>query len=114
MSIRADAKIGAWLTIAPDVKPGGLIGGGIMGKVACLGSLRGQLDTAAEYASGNLFYKGKVFAVAGVGFDCDEGTWTSVNRSRKDDWCGTGDVELDVIYEDEEWDYEYASPTVIH
>ena len=34
-----------------------------------------------------------------ININCDPETWTSVSRSRKDDWCGTGDLKFRVKYD---------------
>ena len=115
LNLSAKASIGSWFTVEPTPKVGGVIGGGVLGQVACIGSVRGQLNTAAATnIKGDLFYTGEAFAVAGAGFDCDRGTWTSRYRSRGDDWCGTADVGVGVRYEEGEWSYDPGKPSAIH
>jgi hypothetical protein len=90
---------------------GGLVGGGAMGEVACIASIKGQVTVAGNAStSGDLKLVGDAWGVAGAGFDCDKGTWTSVQRSRKDDWCGTGDAQATATFENGEWDI--PSPSV--
>lgn len=97
LRLTANAKMGAWLL---DLRPGGLFGGGLTGTVACLGSVRGSVETALQQSTRDNFrYDGSGFAVAGFG-DCEPGRWTSVSRSRRDKWCTTGDVRFDAFYED--------------
>ena len=115
LNASASANIGSWITIEPAPELGGIIGGALMGELACIGSIRGQVDTSASINTrGDLFFAGSAFAAAGVGPDCDAGTWTSKSRSRKDDWCGTADISIGVKYEDEEWETSPDSPSAIH
>ena len=97
LNLTANAKMGAWLL---DLRPGGLFGGGISGNVGCIGSVRGQVDTALQInTNGNVRFDGSGYGVAGFG-DCETGTWTSASRSRRDRWCTTADVRFDAFYED--------------
>jgi hypothetical protein len=47
----------------------------------------------------NVKLQGEAFFVGGFGLDCDPGTWTNVPRSRKDDWCGTGDLATKATFD---------------
>jgi len=115
LNAQASANIGSWITVEPVPEFGGIIGGALMGELACIGSIRGQVDTAAAINTrGDLFFAGRAFAVAGVGPDCDSGEWTSKSRSRNDDWCGTADISIDVKYEDNAWETEPQSPSALH
>lgn len=106
---------GHWITIEPVPEVGGIIGGGALGTLACIGSVRGQVDAAASIdLNGDTYFAGQAFAVAGAGADCDRHTWTSVSRSRKDRWCGTGDIQVGVKYQDDEWSYDPDKPSAIH
>ena len=95
-NLSAEAEAGAWFF---NNKPGGLVGGGLYGTAACLGSIRGKINTAMTLVGSDVYFVGDGFAVAGVG-DCSPGRWTSVGRSRGDDWCGTADVSFDASYKD--------------
>jgi len=115
LNASASVDVGSWITVEPAGGFGGLLGGGLMGELACVGSLRGQVKTAASINTrGDIFFAGEAFAVAGAGPDCDAGTWTNIGRSRGDDWCGTADIRIGVKYEDEAWDVSPDSPTAIH
>ena len=61
----------------------------------------------------NVKLQGEAFFVGGIGFDCDPGTWTSVPRSRKDDWCGTGDLYTKASF-DGEFHLEKPKLSAIH
>jgi hypothetical protein len=109
LGVRAD--FGSWLLANMPTTFGGLVGGGAMGEVACIASIKGQVTVAGNAStSGDLKLVGDAWGVAGAGFDCDKGTWTSVQRSRKDDWCGTGDAQATATFENGEWDI--PSPSV--
>jgi hypothetical protein len=113
VSFRGSA--GSWLTVEPVLETGGIVGGAALGEIACIGSVRGQIDTAASIdIEGNAFFSGRAFAVGGAGFDCDRGTWTSARRSRGDDYCGTGDVSTDVEYRNGEWKHSVDKPSAVH
>jgi hypothetical protein len=115
LDLSARASIGSWITVIPVPEVGGIVGGGLMGSVACIGSVRGQVDAVGSVNSdGDLFFAGNAFAVAGAGADCDRNTWTSVGRSRNDDWCGTGDVNVGVRFQNNQWDYDPDRPSAIH
>lgn len=109
LGVRAD--FGSWLLANMPTTFGGLVGGGAMGEVACIASIKGQVTVAGNAStSGDLKLVGDAWGVAGAGLDCDKGTWTSVQRSRKDSWCGTGDAQATATFENGEWDI--PSPSV--
>jgi hypothetical protein len=92
-SVRGD--FGAWVL---GRTWGGLVGGGAIGEVFCVGALRGQVTVLGEKtANGNFRFLGEGFGVAGGGW-CEPETWTTVARSRRDEWCGTGDAQLTLEY----------------
>jgi hypothetical protein len=93
VSVRGD--FGAWVL---GRTWGGLVGGGAIGEVFCVGALRGQVTVLGEKtANGNFRFLGEGFGVAGGGW-CEPETWTTVARSRRDEWCGTGDAQLTLEY----------------
>ena len=106
---------GTWITIEPVREVGGIVGGGTNGEVACIGSIRGQIDAVASFdENGEAYFSGQAFGVAGSGFDCDRKTWTSVRRSRKDKYCGTGDIEGKATFENGKWTLDNTSPSAIY
>lgn len=93
VSVRGD--FGAWVL---GRTWGGLVGGGAIGEVLCVGALRGQVTVLGEkQANGNFRFLGDGFGVAGGGW-CEPETWTTVARSRRDKWCATGDAQLTLEY----------------
>lgn len=106
---------GTWITIEPVREVGGIVGGGTNGEVACIGSIRGQIDAVASFdENGEAYFSGQAFGVAGAGIDCDRKTWTSVRRSRRDKYCGTGDIEGKATFENGKWSLDNTSPSAIH
>ncbi|MFT5433077.1 MAG: hypothetical protein ACI9OJ_003782, partial [Myxococcota bacterium] len=101
LSLGADA--GSWLLIGPPLTIGGLIGGSGSGRLGCIGALHGGLTVLGEKSGPTLKLAGQGFGVAGIGTGCEPETWTSVIKSREDDWCGTGDAVLDATFEDGIW-----------
>ena len=93
VSVRGD--FGAWVL---GRTWGGLVGGGAIGKVLCVGALRGQVTVLGEKtANGNFRFLGDGFGIAGAGW-CEPENWTTVARSRRDSWCGTADAQLTIEY----------------
>lgn len=82
---------------APTIT-GGILGGGVFGKAACVAAARGQATLFTQWRSGSIEFRGEAFGVAGVGFDCNPETWTTIPRSRDDSWCGTGDVGINASF----------------
>ena len=113
LTVGVGADAGTWILGPSPVTVGMLVGGAIYGEGACLVSVRGQITILAEVSGitslnpsalgslipDNVKLQGEAFFVGGFGFDCDPGTWTSVSRSRKDDWCGTGDLSTGASYD---------------
>lgn len=98
LTLGLSAEFGTWVLDGADY--GGLVGGGAYGEVACIGSITGRIRALAQYnRSGEASFIGTGFAVAGGG-SCEPETWTSVSRSRADDWCGTGDAQFGAEYSD--------------
>ncbi|MDF1763514.1 MAG: hypothetical protein P1U57_08910 [Oleibacter sp.] len=94
LTIGVSADMGAWLLVGSPTSIGGLVGGGAYGKVACVGSLRGQIKALGQInTDGDMTFVGEGFGVAGVGL-CEPVSWTSVSRSRGDSWCATGDARF--------------------
>ena len=115
LDLSVSASVGYWITVVPVIEVGGINGGASMGTLACIGSIKGRVDAAASMdVNGDIFFAGQAFGVAGAGIDCDRNTWTSVSRSRKDKWCGTGDIQVGVRYQDNEWSYDPDRPSAIH
>ena len=113
LSIGAAADIGAWVLAGPPVTLGGLVGGGAYGKVGCVGALRGQIRALGQVnTDGDMVFVGEGFGVAGLGL-CEPATWTSVERSRKDKLCGTGDAVLRAGYING-WSIMEMSVSAIH
>lgn len=99
LSVGVSADAGAWLLWEQTgFRIGGLVGGSAWGEALCIAALRGSVTALAESRDGQFRFRGEGFGVAGVGFDCDPGTWTTVARSRRDSWCGTGDAQFGVTY----------------
>jgi hypothetical protein len=100
LNFNARADFGAWVLSGSPVTWGGLVGGAAFGEVLCVGALRGQVTALGQSLGGGRFrFVGNAFGVAGAGFDCDPGTWTSVSRSRQDSWCGTADAQFTAEYD---------------
>ena len=113
LTVGVGADAGTWILGPSPVTVGMLVGGAVYGEGACLVSVRGQITILAEVSGitslnpsalaslvpDNVKLQGEAFFVGGFGFDCDPGTWTSVSRSRKDDWCGTGDLSTGASYD---------------
>ena len=73
---------------------GGLVGGSVYGKALCLAAIRGGIRIAASYESSSDQFTGTglFYAGGGIGFSCDEDTWTSVEAIRNDGGCATVDI----------------------
>ena len=105
LNVGVVADFGTWIFVGSPTTIGGLVGGGATGQVACIASLKGKVTVSGSVStSGDLKLVGDGWGVAGLGFDCDPGTWTSVPRSRQDDWCGTGDAQFGAGFENGSWD----------
>ena len=117
--IGASADVGAWVLAGPPLILGGLVGGALYGEGACIVSVRGQITTLmqAEGDLGNpekIKFHGEGFVVGGFGFDCDPATWTSVSRSRDDDWCGTGDAKFKADYDGDSFSIKSPKVSILH
>ena len=113
LTVGVSADVGAWFLIGNPNNYGGLVGGGAFGKVLCVGALRGQVTVMGQKTADGFSFRGDGFGVAGGGFDCDPGTWTTVRRSRKDSWCGTGDASFTATYKNG-WDVGSPKTSAIH
>jgi len=94
LTVVARAKVGSWVLFS-DTQPtiiGGLLGGAAFGQGLCIATLGGEVLLLAEYSGGNIRFQGDGWGAAGLGA-CDD-SWDSVEDSRKDDWCGTGDAQF--------------------
>lgn len=104
LNVGVSADFGNWLFVGQPTILGGLVGGGAVGNLACIASIRGKVTVAGSVSTdGDLKLTGDAFGVAGAGIDCDPGTWTSVRRSRDDSWCGTGDAQFDASFDNGTW-----------
>lgn len=114
LTVGASADAGLWaLAEAAGLRFGGLVGGSLWGEALCIAGLRGSLTALAEYQAGRVRFRGEGFAVAGLGFDCDPHTWTTVPRSRRDSWCGTGDAQFGATYSGG-WSVDTPRTSAIH
>jgi hypothetical protein len=99
LTVGAGVDVGFWLLAAKGiVNVGGILGGSAFGEALCVVGLRGGIQLMAEVYDGDFRFRGKGYGVGGFGFDCDPETWTTVERSRDDDWCWTGDAQLVAEY----------------
>ncbi len=113
LTVNVGADIATWVLVSEPVTYGGLVGGSASGRVACVAALKGKVLVGAEKSGDQFRFFGEGFGVAGLGFDCDPGTWTTVGRSRKDDWCGTGDAQFGAEYNDG-WNLSTPKASAIH
>jgi hypothetical protein len=94
LQIGASADVGNWLFLGPPTLVGGIMGGGIFGKAACIVSIRGQLTMLISFVDTLAKFGGETFFAGGLGL-CTPSGWTSVSKSRKDDiLCGTVDASI--------------------
>ncbi|MDJ0864823.1 MAG: hypothetical protein QNK03_01860 [Myxococcota bacterium] len=113
LRVSAAVDVGGWGMAGPPIVAGGLIGGGVHGKIACLAAIRGQVTVLGQVVDEEFQFRGEAFVVGGIGFDCDPHTWTSVRRSRRDSWCATGDAAFGATYKDG-WDVGSPKASAIH
>ncbi len=120
LTIGASADAGMWVIApfpgAPNPDPltvGGIVGGGVYGKGGCIVSIKGQITTFMQVKGGDFEFQGEGFVVGGFGFDCDPETWKDVPKSRKDDWCATGDASFKATYKGS-WNVGAPSFSAIH
>ena len=80
--------------------------------LAALIEFRQRRGLDLDLHSINLYGQG--WGAAGIGF-CDPGSWGTLQLSRDDDWCGTGDVIMEVTYNlDDGFDITNVEPSAIH
>ena len=103
LRVTVGADVGSWVLIGPPLTIGGLVGGSASGKVACLAALRGQVTAYGEKSGDRYRFRGDGFGVGGLGIGCEPETWTSIPRSREDDWCGTGDAYFSITFDNGSW-----------
>lgn len=114
LTVGVGADAGVWLLVGAPLTIGGLVGGSAYGEAACLASIRGQVTVFGEKSGDQYKFRGEAFGVAGLGFDCDPGTWTDVPRSRNDSWCGTADAEFGItatVKGDGSLEWDVGSPS---
>lgn len=95
LKIAFGAEAALWFfKSSSDAKLGGMFGGSVTGKALCFVAIRGAVRVGAEYsvAADEFNGTGEFFAGGGIGFSCDEDTWTSVQNIRNDSGCATVDV----------------------
>ncbi|MCK6571561.1 hypothetical protein L6V77_10780 [Myxococcota bacterium] len=110
LTVGAGADVGVWVLGGSEgAAVGGLVGGSVYGKAICLVSLRGGVRLLGNYYAGNFKFQGTGYGVGGFGFDCNPETWTTVARSRDDDWCATGDAQFTATYDN---GFNLGSPEV--
>ncbi len=115
LNIGVVADFGTWIFVGRPTTLGGLIGGGATGQIACIAALKGKVTVGGSVTTdGDLKLAGEAWGVAGIGLDCNPGTWTSVARSRKDSWCGTGDAQMGASFDNGKWDVNPPKPSAIH
>ncbi|MDX1498790.1 MAG: hypothetical protein R3176_02770 [Woeseiaceae bacterium] len=115
LNVGVVADFGTWIFVGQPTTFGGLVGGGATGQVACIAALKGKVTVGGSASTdGDLKLVGEGWGVAGVGLDCNPGTWTSVPRSRDDDWCGTGDAQFDATFDNGRWQVNPPKPSAIH
>ena len=115
LNVGVVADFGTWVFVGRPTTIGGLVGGGATGRVACIAALKGKVTVGGSASTnGDLKLTGEGWGVAGVGFDCDPGTWTNVPRSRDDDWCGTGDAQFEATFDNGKWAIKPPKPSAIH
>jgi len=114
LNVGVSADFGQWIFVGQPTVLGGLVGGGAVGQVACIAAIKGKVTVGGSVSTdGDLKLTGEAWGVAGAGFDCDPGTWTSVPRSRRDSWCGTGDVQFRATFDNGNWLFDPPSPKAI-
>jgi hypothetical protein len=110
LTVGVSANLGAWYLIPGTY--GGLIGGGAYGQALCIASLRGEVETMFEKSGDTVKFTGSGWGAAGVGW-CSPSSWTSVSKSRKDSWCGTGDAQFGASY-DNGWHLDTPVTSAVH
>jgi len=110
--INGSADIGVWVLVGPPNTVGGLLGGGVSGRAACIAAIRGQATLFGEKAGGNFKFRGDLWGAAGIGA-CEPGKWSSVSASRNDTFCGTVDGVFVAQYRSG-WDVKKPKFSGIH
>jgi len=110
LTVGISANLGMWYLVPGTY--GGLIGGGAYGQALCIASLRGEVETLFEKSGDNVKYDGTGWGAAGVGW-CSPSSWTSVAKSRRDSWCGTGDAQFGTHYNDG-WTIDPPRTSAVH
>tara|TARA_R110002096_G_scaffold161007_2_gene327346 strand:- start:18110 stop:24736 length:6627 start_codon:yes stop_codon:yes gene_type:complete len=115
LNVGVVADFGSWIFVGQPTTFGGLVGGGASGQVACIAALKGKVTVGGSASTdGELKLVGEGWGVAGIGLDCDPGTWTSVARSREDGMCGTGDAQFGASFDNGKWKVNPPKPSAIH
>ncbi|MCK4704692.1 MAG: hypothetical protein KAT90_04350, partial [Gammaproteobacteria bacterium] len=99
LTVKVAADFGGWVLAGSPSVVGGLVGGGASGEALCIASLKGKVMTIFQRSGDDVSFVGNGFGVAGTGW-CDKETWTSVEKSRDDGGCATGDVQFGAEYSD--------------
>jgi len=97
LRVGVSADLGAWVLIPGTY--GGLVGGGAYGRALCIAALKGEVKAFFQKSGDNIKFKGDGWGAAGIGW-CSPSKWDSVAKSRKDDWCSTGDAQFSALYND--------------
>jgi len=96
LRVGVTADLGAWVLIPGTY--GGLVGGGAYGRALCIAALKGKVQALFQKSGDNIKFQGKGWGAAGVGW-CSPSKWYSVAKSRRDDYCGTGDAQFGAEYD---------------
>jgi len=110
LTVGVSANLGMWYLVPGTY--GGLIGGGAYGKALCIAALRGEVETLFEKSGDIVKFDGSGWGAAGVGW-CSPSSWTSVAKSRRDSWCGTGDAQFGAHYNNG-WTIDKPTTSAVH
>ncbi len=114
LNVGVTADFGSWIFVGSPTNIGGLVGGGAIGQVLCIASIRGKVRVGGNVSTnGDLKLTGDAWGAAGAGL-CEPDTWTSVARSRDDGLCGTGDVQFGASFDNGKWKFNPPKPSAIH
>ncbi len=114
LNLGLSADVGSWLLGGPPLTLGGLVGGGGYGKIGCIGALRGQATAFAELSGNVIKFRGEGWGAAGVGLKCDPETWSTLQKSRDDKSCGTGDASLSLTFQNGKWTVPSPKVSAVH
>ena len=102
LTVVARAKAGSWLLFGGNTpKLGAILGGAAFGKGVCIATLGGEVllmaETGLDLSIDSIRFQGNGWGAAGLGL-CDD-SWDSIEESRADDWCGTGDAQFSARFD---------------